>query len=273
MAKRIQSGVVRIPHHCGSVAVVVFFSAAAVFGVFAGGHAAQAFKMIAVSAGFAVEKVNMSGNRQTSEIDILGALGLDGETSLINFDVGRARAAIAALPWVASVSVRKMYPDHLDIAIVEREPAAVWQHERMLDIIDRQGHVIVPYAAALAHGLPLLVGEGAETEAGAFLDEMRPFPGIAGHARAYIRIGGRRWDILLDNGVRIKLPETGAPARLAQALAIENRDGLFSRDVETVDLRLKDRITLALSKEALERRMAAVRDLESREKAWKAGQV
>jgi cell division protein FtsQ len=272
-ARRFQVRDVYVPHHSGSVAVVFFLSLAAVFGMVAGGHASQALKLAASVSGFAVEKLNISGNRQVSDIDVLDALGLDGETSMIGFDVDRARGAIAAFPWVESVSVRKIYPDQVNIAIAERQPVAVWQHDGTVDVIDRQGHVIMPYSPALGQGLPLLVGQGAGHQAGSFLDGMKPFAAVMEHARAYIRIGDRRWDILLDNGVRIRLPEVDAPRRLAEALALENSDGLFSRDIESIDLRLNDRVTVGLSDEALSRRMAVIRDMERREKARKAGRV
>jgi len=271
--KHFQLEDVRVPCHSGSAAVAAFFSIAVVFGIFAGGHAPQAFRLVTSAAGFAVEKVNISGNHQTSEIDVLEALELDGETSMIGFDVDRARAAVAAFPWVESVCVRKIYPDQINVTVVERQPVAIWQHDGAVDIIDRQGRVIVPYNTVWGRGLPLLVGQGAERQAGVFLDGMSRFAGIRERARAYIRIGDRRWDILLDNGVRIKLPEVDAPGRLARALALENSDGLFSRDVENIDLRLADRITVALSNEALARRMAAVRELERWKKARKAGRV
>jgi len=272
-ARRFPLSRVHVPYHAGSVAVVVFFIAAAIFGMFAGGHASRAFNMVASASGFAVTKIHVSGNRQISDIDVLDALALDPNISMIGFDVAGARAAIAAFPWVASVSVQKIYPDQINIAIVERQPAAAWQHDNRVDIIDGQGRVIVAYSAALGHGLPLMVGHGAERYAAAFLDDMKPFKTIRERARAYIRIGDRRWDVLLDNGVRIKLPETGAPQRLAQVMALDSSSGLLSRDVETIDLRLDDRITVALSDEALARRQAAVKDLERREQAQKAGRV
>lgn len=273
LAKRFRIADVHVPHHSGSIAVLGFLAAAAAFGMFAGGHARQAFNVTASTVGFAVDKVNISGNEQTSEIDILGVLGLDRGISMLSFDVEKARAAIAAFPWVASASVQKIYPDQINVSVIERRPVAVWQHDGRVDIIDRQGNVIVPYSTALGRGLPLLVGQGAARQAAAFLEEIKPFSTVRQHAQAYIRIGDRRWDILLDNGMRIKLPEEDVPRRLAAALVIESKNGLFSRDVETIDLRLDDRITVGLSDEALARRAAAVKDLERREKARKAGQV
>ncbi len=84
--------------------------------------------------GFAVDQVRVSGNKETSEIDILERLDLDGWTSLVGFDAEAARARITGLPWVKVAAVRKIYPDALEVRIEEREPfahlaasAASWQ--------------------------------------------------------------------------------------------------------------------------------------------------
>ncbi|RCL00707.1 MAG: cell division protein FtsQ [Candidatus Tokpelaia sp. JSC189] len=260
-----------VPHHSSSIFVLGFLAITVVFGIFAGGHAYQAFNVTAAMAGFSVNKVNIIGNRQTSEIDIFSALSLDCGISLPGFDIEKARAAIAVFPWIESVSVQKIYPDQVNISVVERQPIAIWQHHGSVDIIDREGNIIVPYRRAFSRGLPLLVGQGAARQAAAFLKEIKPFSTIRQHARAYIRIGGRRWDILLDNGVRIKLPEKDVSRHLAAALMMQNRNSLFFRDVEIIDLRLDDRITVGLSAEALAHRAIAVKNLERQEKARKAG--
>ncbi len=77
--------------------------------------------------GFAIDEVRVSGNTRTSEIDILQSLDLDGWTSLIGFDAEAARDRIAALPWVEVASVRKVYPDELEVKIQERAAFAIWQ--------------------------------------------------------------------------------------------------------------------------------------------------
>lgn len=262
-----------LPRHFGTFAVVLFFGSAAFYGISAGGHTDDVVKATTSAFGFAVEDVEIAGNKRMSELDVLSALGLDGETSMIGFDAAKAREVLANLPWVQSVDVQKIYPDRVRVSLVERQPYAVWQHGDDLDIIDDEGRVIVPFRPGLAGGLPLVVGFGADRKAAGFMREISAFPSIQDHVRAYVRVGDRRWDILLDNGVRIKLPEADAMARLADAVKADKEQGLFSRDILSVDLRLPDRITVALSEGALERRNKVVEEEEHRLKAQKAGRA
>lgn len=262
---------IELPRHFGAFAVVLFFGATACYGISAGGHTDDVVKATTSTFGFAVEDVEIAGNNRMSELDVLSALGLDGETSMIGFDAVKARGVLEQLPWVQSVDVQKIYPDRVRVSLVERQPYAVWQHGDNLDIIDDAGRVIVPFKPGLAGDLPLVVGIGAEKKASDFVREVAAFPEIKEHVRAYVRVGDRRWDVLLDNGVRIKFPETDAMVRLADAVKADKEQGLFSRDVLSVDLRLPDRITVALSDEALERRNNVVKEEERHLKARKAG--
>lgn len=264
---------VELPRHFGTFAVVAFLGASVLYGVSAGGHSDDVIKATTSTFGFAVEDVEIAGNNRMSELDVLSALGLDGETSMIGFDTTKAREVLAKLPWVQSVDVQKIYPDRVRVSLVERQPYAVWQHGDNLDIIDNAGRVIVPFKPGLAGDLPLVVGLGADKKASDFVHEIAQFPEIQERVRAYVRVGDRRWDVLLDNGVRIKLPETNAMARLADAVKADKEEGLFSRDILSVDLRLPDRITVALSDEAVERRNQVVKEEERRLKAQKAGRA
>jgi len=262
---------VSVPRHAGSVAAVGFMGAILCLGLFAGGHSREALKLTGSVVGLGVNKVQISGNKRVSEIDVLQALGLDGDTSLPILNIDEAQAALARLPWVEHVAVRKIYPDRLAVRLTERRALAVWQKGGAVDIIDARGQVIAPYNRREGRGLPFFVGEGAELEAAALLASMRRFPELASRVRAYIRVAGRRWDILLDNGLRIRLPERRPFVRLQQAVALDRREGLFNRAVESVDLRLEDRITVALGEEAYARRLQAVAAAEKREKALKNG--
>ncbi len=156
------------------------------------------------------------------------------------------------------------------ISVVEREPYAVWQHDGVMDIVDHTGRVIVPFKGGIVQGLPLIVGRGAQNSAKMFFQALSIYPKLYSRVRAFVRVGDRRWDLVLDNGVRVMLPEQGALERISSLIETDTAQNLLSRDILTVDLRLADRITVSLTDEALERRRAAVEE-ERILKAGKAG--
>lgn len=259
-AARLFQGNVGIPRHAGTVGVLGFLGATGIYGMVLGGHSQEVVKATASTLGFAIESVKVTGNNETSDIDILGQLDLDGETSLVGMSAEGARESIAKLPWVEGAEVRKVYPGTLLVSLQERKAFAVWQNEKDLSLIDGKGDTIVPFRPGRYNDLPLVVGEGAEKRVKGFVDEVAAYPELAGKVRAYIRVGDRRWDLLLENGVRIMLPEDQPMKALAEVERLDREKHLLSRDIAAVDLRLDDRMTVQLTASGMEQRQKFLAD-------------
>ncbi|WP_439616330.1 cell division protein FtsQ/DivIB [Shinella sp.] len=254
----LAAGRIYIPSHTGSVATALFLGATGLYGMSLGGHSQDVAQASTTAIGFAIEDVKVSGNSETSEIDILERLGLDGTTSLVALDVNEARKQLIELPWVEDASVRKVYPGTIEIALKERDAFAIWQHGTDLSLIEKNGSVIAPLRDNKFSTLPLFVGRDAETAAADFAAEFDSWPEIKARVKAYVRVAGRRWDLRLDNGIVVKLPEHNVPRAMDVLATLEAEQGLLERDIAAVDLRLEDRTTVRLTEGALERRNAAV---------------
>lgn len=255
---RLCSGEYTPPRFAATIASAVLLSSSVLYGAWIGGEIPVAVQTVTSRLGFAVESVRVSGNAETSEIDILERLELDGWTSLVGFDADLARQRIAGLPWVKQASVRKIYPDAIEVRIEERKPFAIWQHGRQLAIVDRAGDVIVPFSGGRHSVLPLVIGYGAAEDAPGFVDKIRRYPELASRVKGFIRVAERRWDLRLENGITIKLPEGNTDGAIAEVLRMDRENGLLSRDIASVDLRLEDRLVIGLTPEALVRRTAAL---------------
>ena len=263
---RLVEGEVKIPNHVGTIGAVAFLALTGAYGAILGGHAPEVVKVTTSTFGFAIEDVKVVGNRETSEIDVLGALGLDGETSLVGLSASDAQKAVATLPWVETVDVFKVYPNTIQISIHERTALAVWQNGSDLSVIDADGRLIVPYSGGRSAALPLVIGVGADKQAKLLLAQMAAFPQIASEVKAYARVGDRRWDLLLKSGVTLMLPEGQIKQALADIGDMDKKSGLLSRDIASVDLRLTDRVVVRLTPEAMVQR---VEYLKARDKAPK----
>ncbi len=265
----LASGRVAIRPHVGSVAAVVFLASTGLYGMETGGHTASVTQALTSGVGFALEDVQVSGNVETSDIDILQQLGLDGSTSVVAINAHAARDKLMELPWVTDAHVQKIYPRGLMVQLVERKAAGIWQHGDALSLIDARGDVIAPLTGARHADLPLYVGLGADRHSDELEARLLFHPELRARVKAAIRIADRRWDLRLDNGVTISLPEDNVGAALKRFAAFDAGRDVLSRDITAVDLRLDDRIALRLSEPALERRTEA---LEDRAKLIKAAE-
>lgn len=172
--------------------------------------------------------------------------------SSFDLDLEAARARIETLDAVASAGLRVRTGGVLEVTITERQPVIIWRKAEGLDLLDKDGRrVAMILARADRADLPLIAGEGGDAavpEARALIAAMGP---LASRVRGLVRMGARRWDIVLDRNQRILLPESDPLAALARLIALDRDEALLARDLLTVDLRLAARPTLRLAPGAL----------------------
>ncbi|SJZ63639.1 cell division protein FtsQ/DivIB [Consotaella salsifontis] len=238
----------------------VMLGATGLYGMVIGGHTTTVVDSLAQPMGFALDTINVSGNRETTEIDVLQILWGTGSQSLVSLDPDAARQALEAMPWIEAAAVKKVYPDRVDITLTERQPFALWQRDRDLFIVDREGREIVPYAGSRFASLPLVVGRGAEKTAAELLDTLDALPGLKARTKAFIRVGDRRWDLRLDNGITIRLPEKDPVEAAAEVMRMDREEGLLERDILSVDMRVEDQMIIKLTPDAVVRRNARLKE-------------
>lgn len=258
-AGRLMRGDFVAPRYAATMLSAAYIGGAVAYGAYLGGHMPEVVQTITAHSGFAVDEIQVSGNRETSEIDVLDRLELNGWTSLIGFNPDEARERIQSLPWVETATVRKTYPDSIEVKIVEREAFAIWQTAGQLNVIERSGRIIAPFDGGRQASLPLIVGAGAPEGAISFIDRVAAYPELAARVKGYVRIGERRWDIRLENGITVKLPEFGEEAAMADLLQQQRENGLLDKDIAVVDMRIADRMVVQLTPGAMERREAELK--------------
>ncbi len=257
----------RLPPRLGIIATSIFLLAAVAYGSVRGDHVAavagavkDARDWVANVAGLRVVSVAITGNQHVTREEVLAIAGVSGATSLVFLDVEQARDRLKRNPWIGDATVLKLYPGELQISIKERAAFALWQKGGAVSVIADDGTVLEPYVAPRMLRLPLLVGAGAEVKAKELLDLLGRHPSLRELVRASVLVGERRWNLRLQNGIEVRLPQSGAAAALERLVALAAEKKLFTRDVLIIDLRLPDRVTVRLSDAAAQVRTEAIKD-------------
>ncbi len=256
-----------------TVAVIGGFSA---YGIVRGEHVEEAKGIgmdiadaVANIAGFKIREVNLSGYNHMTPAEILQGAGIKASTSILFVNADDMRARLEAMPWIQAASVRKQFPDRIDISINERQAFALWQANGEIKVIARDGIPIAPYSDDPRYvDLPIVVGEGAEKRVGEIVDSLARLPAVKEQVRAAILVADRRWTLKMRNGIDVRLPEKGMEGALLELAALDRDKKILTRDITIVDLRLPDRVVVRLSDAA-----AAARDeaLKAKSKAKKGG--
>jgi len=250
-----------------SLALLVSGACGAVWWAYDSGYVARAVR--AADAGVAetthalgltVRQITVSGRTRTPVAELLAAVGVRRGDSLMAFDPEDARRRIQDLPWVEAVSVRRSIPDLIHIDLTERVPFARWQNGGKTHVIDRNGVVVAETAAHTFDELPKVVGEGAAEQARHILSILRSEAVLVRRVQSATLVRERRWDVQMDNGVNVRLPEHNALAAWRQFAALEKNYAILARDLMVVDLRMPDRLIVRLSSDAARLRREPGRD-------------
>jgi cell division protein FtsQ len=212
-------------------------------------HLENGFITEAARLGLAVNDIEVEGRVMSAREAVLRAIGADRGTPILGLSPTQIKAQLEMLPWVRSASVERRLPDTLHIHLVERAPLAFWQRQGKLLLIDQDGTVITGDRLDRFPGLIVTVGDDAPTHAAALLGMLAAEPTLAGRVVAAVRVGGRRWDLHLDNGIDVELPEERAEDAWAQLAQLERSSRLLARNVEVVDMRLPDRLVVRVTPE------------------------
>ena len=254
----------QIPRGIGVAAAITFMLASGTYGAVRGGHLPEVAAELrdfrdsmANLAGFRITSIALAGQNRLTREDILETAGITGRSSLLFLDAADARARLKANPWIADATILKLYPGRLHIAVTERDAFALWQRDGKVEVIADDGAVIEPFAGPRFAALPLVVGAGAETRAKDFLTLLDQYPLIRDQLRAAVFVAERRWNVMLKNGIDVRLPEADVGQALDALVKLDRDNKILSRDIAAIDLRLADRITVQLSDEAAAARLDA----------------
>lgn len=264
---------VRMPRYAGVTACLAFLVGATTYGVVKGDHIItiqtaikDAADAAANAAGMRIASVSLSGQRQVSREEIFAAVGVTENSSLLFLDVLTARTRLEAIPWIAEATVRKLYPDRLQITVTEREAFALWQQKGKVSVIAADGTVLAEKVEPRLTALPFVVGNGAAVKARDFLAVLDRHPAIRDQVRASILVADRRWNLRLKNGIDVRLPEKDVEGALETLARFDKEKSLLSRDIVAVDLRLADRITVRMSDALAQAREEALKAKNTKKK-------
>jgi cell division protein FtsQ len=209
-----------------------------------GGAAARLQKSFAKRIDLRVQNIQIDGRQNTPEPLLRAALGVNIGDPILGFSVEAARDRIESLSWVEHVAVERRLPGTIWVALSERRPFAIWQNQGKFLLIDRDGQIVTNEDVAAFGELPLVVGAGAPPHAAAMLDLLATLPDIHDRVAAMVRVGERRWNLQLKNGVTVMLPEGHEEAALKRLHDLQTSQALLDRPLVSIDMRLPDRLAV-----------------------------
>jgi cell division protein FtsQ len=231
------------------------------FGLFAAGAVALALVALEVpakvgeaageaigEAGFRVRSVDVQGIQRMDSKPVF-QIALDQKSMAMPLvDVAAIRERLLKYGWVKDARVSRRLPDTLVIDIVERQPAALWQDQQRLSLIDAEGVVLDRVPISAMPDLPLLIGPGANARSRQLDALLAEVPTLRPQLESARWVGMRRWDLNFQSGETVALPEGEAAAKAAieKFARLDKSAGLLGRGIVRVDLRIPGKMVVRL---------------------------
>lgn len=204
---------------------------------------------------FMIELVSITGVTPELADAVRARLDLSLPKSSFEIDLTAAQSRIQELDAVARADLMVRSGGVLEVRITERVPVVVWRTEMGTELLDDTGHRVATLAARTDRAdLPLIAGEGADAATPEALALIAAAGPLAPRLRGLVRVGDRRWDLVLDRDQRILLPAKKPVAAIERLIALDKAHDLMGRDILAVDLRNEQRPVLQLTPYALNQR-------------------
>lgn len=200
--------------------------------------------------GFIVHRIILPTKTRTTQAEILRALKLKEGSYLFDGSLEEKQARLEALPWVKTARIQRLLYGAVRVDLIEREPIAIL-HDAVANkfvLLDREGMSIDRPIAACFKNLPVVSGAHASQYAPAFLERLAAYPVVRAQTASLALVHERRWNLLLRNKVKVKLPEEDLDTAFRVLTILIEQEKASSGDVIAIDLRLKGKAILKLSK-------------------------
>lgn len=184
--------------------------------------------------------------------EIRAAVPLNFPISSFDLELAQIRDVISGLGPVKNASVRIRPGGVLQIDVIERLPVVVWRDRRGVTLLDETGVQVekIPARSERAD-LPLIAGRGADKNVAEALALIAASGPMRDRVRGLVRIGERRWDVVLNRSQRILLPANKPVRALEHVIALSQAQDMLKRDLAVVDMRIAARPTIRMSPEAV----------------------
>lgn len=199
-------------------------------------------KPIRVLDEFRIEKIEFDGQEHVPEVLLLKSSGLRYKANIFKVSINDVKKKLEQIAWVKSVSVQRTLPNKISVRVAERVPVAIYQLNYKLHLLDVDGKILENDGIGSFDNLPIIVGEGAEKVVRHFLYILEKFPKIQNQLVFAVYVGKRRWNMKINKGITVKLPEKHLGYAMQILDEIADEKGFFYDDIQEIDLRILDRV-------------------------------
>lgn len=196
------------------------------------------------------KEINITGNKRVKKSEIIAIIDAVKESrrqqqkinqsTLIHDLIDEIKTK---LPWIDKITINRSMPSTLNISIIEYQPFAIWKNRGKKFVIDKEGNSVPIETLEGFKNLIILSGRNANIHVRSLFNIFTIDPELSANVYSANWIGNRRWDIRLENGLLIKLPNRDISKSWENLIKIYKMPGSVV-GLKVIDLRIPHKIYL-----------------------------
>lgn len=183
-----------------------------------------------------VEHMYITGTNNVNIKNLRNAIEIKKDQPIFSISTNKIRQQVEALPWVRLAQVQRILPNSLKIKIIEQKAIATIKFNENRWALNSKGELIDIVDDKFNHLLELS-GPQAKENAASLFSLFSEWPEMLFLVKQAEFIGKRRWNLYLENGIIIMLPEDGVRHALKVLKALNQQQRILTKKQIKVDLR------------------------------------
>lgn len=208
------------------------------------------FRKISKSSDLILKDILLDGYHHSPKQDILDSILLtskeDNKTNknepILLINIKKIKKNLESMTWIKHADVERILPSTIRIHILEHKPMAIWQNQGKLLLLSYEGYIIKENNLTQLKDLIIVTGDNAIESSVKLFELLDKNPEIKKMISSVVLIGNRRWDFILYNGIKIKMPEKNLEEALLSLIKKNKQSNLLENNIKIVDLRIADKV-------------------------------
>lgn len=141
-----------------------------------------------------------------------------------------------------NVLVRRQYPDSIIIEVEEKKPIAIWQNNQKFYYITEDGQIMSIKTLNDLENFLVITGKNAPINAVDLVGFLEINQSVKSDVVSATWVGDRRWDIKMNTGMIVMLPEENPEIAWNKFTKIISSPSFIDKGYGIVDLRIAGRV-------------------------------
>ena len=186
---------------------------------------------------FPIKTVRVYGMNRTDRQEIQELLTPLVNRGFFTVNIEYIHDRLQQMPWISKLSVRRIWPDQIEVTVVEKNAVARWNQTSLLS---EGGEIFSPKQETYPLNLPLLVGpDGQQMVMLEYLTQINKLLAPLHSKVSYLELTPFfTWKLTLNNGITLQVGHKDILTRLDHFVKVYPKIvGNRASDVEYIDLR------------------------------------